>query len=496
MSKFPSTFLWGGATAANQYEGGFNEGGKGLTMIDVTTNGSHTEPRKITWRIPATGETGFTKMMFGGDTVFPEGAEPCVLDGYYYPSHKATDFYHYYKEDVALMCSLGIKAYRFSISWPRIFPDLESDTPNEDGLKFYDDVFDELNKYGIEPLVTLAHFEIPVDLVMNYGGWANRKAVDLFVKYTTTVLNRYKGKVKYWLTFNEINMMEFMQNSTIGVLNCTEQMKAQAAFHQFLASALTVKAAHEISDEYQIGMMLAYMPLYAETCDPADQLFVQKKSQEQFLFYSDVQMAGQCPIYKQKEYERKGIVLETQEGDYDIIAKYPCDFMSFSCYGSTTFTTHGDFAANGGGNGIHGKKNPYLEANAWGWETDPQCLRIALNTLFDRYHKPLFIVENGIGWADVLEEDHSVHDSYRIDYLRQNVESMKDAVLLDGIPLMGYTMWGCIDLVSAGTGEMKKRYGFVYVDMDDLGNGTMKRYKKDSFYWYKKMIASDGEDLD
>ena len=194
MSKFPSTFLWGGATAANQYEGGFNEGGKGLTMIDVTTNGSHTNPRKISWRIPQTGETGVTEMVFGGNMVFPEGAQPCVLDGYYYPSHKATDFYHHYKEDIALMAEMGFRTFRMSISWPRIFPDLESDTPNEEGLKFYDDVFDELNKYGIEPLVTLAHFEIPVDLVMNYGGWQNRKAVDLFVKYTTTVLNRYKGK--------------------------------------------------------------------------------------------------------------------------------------------------------------------------------------------------------------------------------------------------------------------------------------------------------------
>lgn len=496
MSKFPSTFLWGGATAANQYEGGFFEGGKGLTMIDVTTNGSHTNPRQITWRIPETGETGATKLVFGGNTVFPEGAEPCVLEGYYYPSHKATDFYHHYKEDIALMAEMGFRTFRMSISWPRIFPDLESDTPSEAGLKFYDDVFDELNKYGIEPLVTLAHFEIPVDLVMKYGGWQNRKAVDLFVKYTTTVLNRYKGKVKYWLTFNEINMMEFMQASTIGVLNATEESKAEAALHQFLASSLTVKAAHEIDSENQVGMMLAYMPLYAETNDPADQLFVLKKAQEQFLFYSDVQMTGKYPAYKLKEYERNGIVLPVREGDLETIADYPCDFMSFSCYGSTTFTTHNDFTANGGGNGIHGKKNPYLEANAWGWETDPHCLRIALNTLYDRYQKPLFIVENGIGWADVLEEDNSVHDSYRIDYLRRNVQSMKDAVLLDGIPLMGYTMWGCIDLVSAGTGEMTKRYGFVYVDMDDLGNGTMKRYKKDSFYWYQKMIASDGEDLD
>ena len=495
MSKFPKEFLWGGATAANQFEGGYGEGGKAPTMIDVTTAGSHTSPRKIGWIIPETGETGVMEMKFGAPMVFPEGAVPTILDGLYYPSHKATDFYHHYKEDIALMAEMGFRTFRMSISWPRIFPVLESETPNEEGLKFYDDVFDELRKYNIEPLVTLSHFEIPVDLVIKYGGWQNRKCVDLFVKFTTTVLERYKGKVKYWLTFNEINMMEFMQSSTIGVLRPTAQNVAQSALHQFLASSLTVKAAHEIDPKNMVGMMLAYQPLYAETCDPADQLFVQKKAQENFLFYSDVQMRGKYPNYKLKEYERKGIVLDTWPGDMEIIEKYTCDFLSFSCYGSSTFTTHGEFFANGGGNGIHGKKNPYLTANEWGWETDPQCLRIALNTLYDRYQKPLFIVENGIGWADKLEADGTCHDPERIAYLKLNIQAMKDAVLLDGIPLLGYTMWGCIDLVSAGTGEMKKRYGFVYVDMDDQGNGSLKRYKKDSFYWYKKMIASDGEDL-
>ena len=496
MNRFPKDFLWGGATAANQFEGGFHEGGKAPTMIDVTTSGSHTNPRKIGWTIPATGETGVTELKFGKPMEFPEGAVPCVLDGYYYPSHKATDFYHHYKEDIALMAEMGFRVFRLSISWPRIFPQLDSETPNEEGLQFYENVFDELHKYGIEPLVTLSHFEIPVELVTKYNGWQNREVIDLFVKYTKTVLNRYKGKVKYWLTFNEINMMEFMQPSTIGVLKATPQNIAQSALHQFLASALTVKAAHEIDENNMVGMMLAYQPLYAETCDPADQLFVQKKSQEQFLFYSDVQMQGKYPNYKLKEYERKGVVLDTKEGDMELLEKYPCDFLSFSCYGSSTFTTHGDFITNGGGNGIHGMKNPYLTANEWGWETDPQCLRISLNTLYDRYHKPLFIVENGIGWADKLEEDGSVHDPERIDYLRANIKAMRDAVNLDGIPLMGYTMWGCIDLVSSGTGEMKKRYGFIYVDMDDQGNGSMKRYKKDSFYWYKKMIESDGENLD
>lgn len=496
MNNFPKDFLWGGATAANQYEGGYNEGGKSLTISDVTCSGSHKKPREITWFIPETGEKGATKFAMGGKMEFPKGSQPCVLDGYYYPSHQATDFYHHYKEDIALMAEMGFKTFRMSIAWSRIYPDLESDQPNEEGLKFYEDVFKELNKYGIEPLVTLAHFEIPVELAVKYGGWANRKVIDLFVKYVTTVLKRYKGLVKYWLTFNEINMMEHLQALSIGVLDVTPQKKADAALHQFLASALTVKAAHEIDEDNKVGMMLAYQPLYAETCDPEDQLFVLKKLQRQFLWYSDVQVGGKYPNHKLKEYEREGIQLNVQEGELELLEKYACDFLSFSCYGSSVFTTHNDFVASGGGNAVRGKKNPYLEANAWGWETDPHCIRITLNTLYDRYHKPLWIVENGIGWEDKLEEDGTIHDSYRIDYLRQNVKSMCDAINIDGIPLLGYTMWGCIDLVSAGTGEMKKRYGFVYVDMDDEGNGTLNRYRKDSFYWYKKCIESDGEDLD
>ncbi len=492
---FSKDFLWGGATAANQYEGGYNEGNKALTMSDVTTGGSHGVARKISWKIAETGETGTTDNRFGAPTILPDGARPTVLDGYYYPSHQATDFYHHYKEDIKMLADMGFKTFRMSIQWSRIYPDLESDTPNEEGLKFYDDVFDECKKYGIEPLVTLSHFEVPVDLIMNYGGWKNRECVDLFVKYTSTVLQRYKGKVKYWLTFNEINMMEHQHIITIGAFNATKQEVAQAAHHQFIAAALTVKAAHEIDENNKVGMMLLFQPNYAETNDPNDQLFVLKKMQEQALWYADVQMAGFYPNYKLKQYQRDGIAVEMDKDDLTILHDYQHDFLSFSCYGSSTFTTHGE-NEGAGGNGIHGKRNKYLEANAWGWETDPQCLRIALNMLYDRYRKPLFVVENGIGWADVLEEDKTVHDSYRIEYLRHNIKSMHDAVNLDGIDLMGYTMWGCVDLVSAGTGEMKKRYGFIYVDMDDVGNGTLNRYKKDSYYWYKKVIESRGEDLD
>ena len=489
---FPEGFLWGGATVANQYEGAYAEGGKGLSTADVMTNGSHTEPRRITWKNPETGETGFVPMGFARADGFPAGAEPAVLEGEYYPSHVATDFYHHFKEDIALMGEMGFKTFRMSMNWARIFPNGDDAEPNEEGLAFYDAVFDECAKYGIEPLVTLSHYETPLALTINYGGWKNRKLVDFFERYARTVFARYKGKVKYYLTFNEINVMSMMPYMGGGMLDFSEQAKAQGAHHQFVASALAVRAAHEIDPAIQVGQMLAYQPTYAMTCDPADQVLA-LQSQHGTLWYADVQTGGAYPAYRKAEMARRGIELVMEPGDEELLATYPADFLSFSCYGSTTVTTHEQEAV--GGNFVMGVKNPYLETNAWGWATDPACLRLALNTLYDRYHKPLWIVENGIGWNDVKEADGSVHDTYRIDYLRKNIASMRDAVTEDGVDLMGYTMWGCIDLVSAGTGEMRKRYGFVYVDRDDAGNGTLERSKKDSFAWYQKVIASNGEDL-
>jgi 6-phospho-beta-glucosidase len=493
MKGFPKEFLWGGATAANQYEGGWNEGGKGINTSDVMTSGSHTVPRRVTYKNVKTGETG-SVFGFGPDAKFPEDCIPAVIEGEYYPSHVATDFYHHFKEDIAYMGEMGFKTFRLSMNWARIFPNGDDAEPNEEGLKFYNEVFDECVKYGIEPLVTLSHYETPINLTIKYGGWSNRKCIDFFENYAKTVFKYYEGKVKYWLTFNEINIMEFAPFVAGGVSDPTPQNKAQAAHNQFVASAKAVKAAHEINDEIKVGQMLAYQPIYAYTCDPADQLMVMEAAQTS-LFYTDVQTGGHYPAYRLKKYEREGIVLDTEPEDFDLLEKYSADFLSFSCYGSSTFTTHDDVDKSGG-NFIMGIKNPYLETNAWGWATDPACLRIALNTLYDRYHKPLWIVENGIGWDDKKEEDGSVHDTYRIEYLRKNIESMRDAINIDGVDLMGYTMWGCIDLVSAGTGEMKKRYGFVYVDRDDKGNGTLERSRKDSFYWYKKVISTQGKDLD
>lgn len=490
--KFPKDFLWGGATAANQYEGGFDEGGKGVNTSDVMTAGSHTVPRRVTYIDPKTGETGSTGMSFGAPMDFPEGTIPAIIEGEYYPSHTATDFYHHFKEDIALMGEMGFKTFRLSMNWARIFPNGDDAEPCEAGLAFYDEVFDECRKYGIEPLVTLSHYETPINLNYKYGGWKNRACIGFFENYAKTVFARYKGKVKYYLTFNEINMMSYCPFMAGAITDSTPQNRAQGAHNQFVASALAVKAAHEIDPEIKVGQMLAYQPVYAYTCDPADQLKVME-AQHSSLFYGDVQTGGYYPQYILKQYEREGIVLEDCPEDYELIKNYSADFLSFSCYGSSCMTTHE--AEAGDGNLLKGIKNPYLETNAWGWATDPNCLRLALNTLYDRYRKPLWIVENGIGWDDKMEEDGSVHDDYRIKYLQANIASMRDAINLDGIPLMGYTMWGCIDLVSAGTGEMKKRYGFVYVDRDDQGNGTLKRSRKDSFYWYKKVIASHGEDL-
>ncbi|CCI81332.1 glycoside hydrolase family 1 protein [Lactobacillus hominis] len=490
----PKNFMWGGASAANQYEGGFDEGGKGLNAIDVLTNGSATEPRKVTWK-KDDGETGTTDLVWGKKFALPKRAVPQLVDGYYYPSHQGTDFYHHYQEDIKYMAQMGFNVFRLSLNWSRILSNGDDETPNQEGLEFYDKVFAECAKYGIEPLVTLSHYETPLSLIQRFGGWKDRHLIDAFTHYAEIVMKHYKGKVRYWLTFNEINAMDMAPYMGGGLIDDSEQNRAQGAHNQFVASSKVVKLAHEIDSNNQVGMMLAYSALYPYTCDPADQVKVMQAKQE-MLFYSDVQAGGRYPDYRLKQYERDGVKLDDKPEDYDLIKNYPVDFLSFSCYTSNVLTTHHKEAEASGNVSAGGVVNPYLESNAWGWATDPDVLRIALNDLWDRYHKPLFIVENGLGWDDKLEEDHSIHDDYRIKYLRSQIKSMEQAVNIDGVDLMGYTMWSAIDLVSNGTGEMKKRYGFVYVDRDDRGNGSLKRYPKDSFNWYKKVIASNGKDLD
>ena len=483
---FSENFLWGGATAANQYEGGYLSGGKGLSTLDAITGGDKDHPRMITFKT----KEGEFKEVTRSESL-PEGAVGYVDPDKYYPSHVATDFYHHYKEDIALFAEMGFKCFRLSISWARICPK-GTEELNEEGLQFYDDIFDECLKYGIEPVVTINHFDIPMYLADHYDGWSSRKVIDYFVFFCETVFTRYKDKVKYCMTFNEIN---FLRSWTqIGIHSSEAQSKFQAVHHLFVASAKAVQLGHKINPAFQIGMMISYIPSYPMTSRPEDVLEALQYNRQQ-EFYIDVQVKGYYPAHKLKEFERAGITIVKEDGDDEIIAAGTVDYIGFSYYMSTASSANPENVKYVGGNQMPAVKNPYLHESEWGWAVDPLGLRISLASLYDRYNVPLFIVENGFGAIDEINADGQIIDDYRIDYFAQHIAAMKEAVELDGVDLIGYTPWGCIDLVSAGTGEMKKRYGFIYVDMDDHGQGTLQRSKKKSFDWYKKVIASNGEDL-
>lgn len=471
----PENFLWGGATAANQAEGGVLEGGRGLSNIDMMPCGP--DRKKVA--------AGTMKMLEWDND-------------YFYPTKKAIDMYHRYMDDIKLFAEMGFKVYRMSISWSRIFPNGDDAEPNEEGLQFYEDIFEELHKYEIEPLVTIAHFDIPLNLIKSYGSWRNRRMIDFYNKYARTVLTRYKGLVKYWLTINEINILlhqPFVGGGIVFEENENhEEVKYQAAHHQLVASALATKIAHEIDPENKVGCMLAGGNNYPYTCRPEDYQESINRDREGY-FFIDVQARGKYPKYALKKFERENLKINIEPVDIEILASAPVDFVSFSYYSSRTVSAHSEDYEHTTGNIFGTIKNPNLPSTEWGWQIDPLGLRNSLNQLYDRYQKPLFIVENGLGAIDVPDEHGFINDEYRIDYLRQHIQAFKDAIEIDGIELLGYTTWGCIDLIAASTGQMSKRYGFVYVDRDDDGNGSMARSKKKSFYWYKKVIETNGEDL-
>ena len=481
-----NNFLWGGATAANQFEGGYLSGGKGLSALDAVTSGSKDQPRRVSFQT-ADGDIQFITRA----QEMPKGAIGYIDDSQYYPSHNAVDFYHHYKEDISLLAEMGLKCFRLSITWSRICPQGMYDV-NEKGLQFYDDVFDEFLKYKIEPIVTINHFDMPMHLADYYEGWSNRKVIDFFLFFCETIFNRYKDKVTYWMTFNEIN---FLRNwSQTGIHDISEANLAQMRHHLFVASAKAVILGHRINPGFQIGTMVAYIPSYPMTCRPEDVLesifFNHEKE-----FFLDVQCRGYYPAYKLKEYERNGIALKTEDADAEIIKEGTVDYIGFSYYNSTVSTIDENAEKTTGNQIVVVNKNKYLKQTEWGWAIDPVGLRISLNQLYDRYHLPLFIVENGIGATDKPDETGCIQDDYRIDYFREHIRMIKNAIEIDGVDLIGYTPWGCIDLVSASTGEMKKRYGFIYVDLDDNGQGTFNRIRKKSFYWYQKVIKSNGSDL-
>ena len=468
-------FLWGGATAANQAEGGYLEGGRGIANVDLLPAGP--DRYEVT--------TGDKKMLE-------------FDDNYFYPAKEGIDMYHRFKEDIALFAEIGFKVYRFSIAWSRIFPKGDEKEPNEEGLKFYDELIDELLKYGIEPLVTISHFDCPVHLIKEYGSWRNKKIIGFFENLVTVLFNRYKGKVKYWLTFNEINMLLHRPFMGAGIVfeegENRDQVKYQAAHNELVASALATKIGHEVDENNMIGCMLLGGATYPYTPNP-DDVFEAYLNDRKNYFFTDVHVRGEYPNYAIKEMERLGIELETTEEEIKLLKDHTVDFVSFSYYSTKVASTDPEVLKNTtSANDIFSIKNPYLKASDWGWQVDPKGLRYTLNQIYDRYQKPLFIVENGYGAKDELING-TVEDDYRIDYLRDHIKALKDAVELDGVDLLGYTTWGPIDLVSAGTGQMSKRYGFIYVDRDDEGNGDLRRYKKKSFDWYKKVIESNGEVL-
>lgn len=474
MSTFPKDFLWGGAVAAHQFEGGWQADGKGISLADVMTAGDHQTERQITRGVLASEN---------------------------YPNHEAIDFYHRYHEDVALFAELGLKCFRTSIAWSRIFPNGDELEPNEAGLQYYDDLFDDLLAHQIEPVITLSHFEMPYYLVTEYGGWRNRKLIDFFVNFATVVFNRYKDKVKYWMTFNEINNQTSMMNKWALFTNSgliieddeqPEKVMFQAAHYEAVASALAVQIGHQINPNFQIGCMLAMGPTYPATTNPKDVMKAERVMQMNY-YLADVQVKGQYPAFLKRYFERQHFNLDITQADLAVLQVGTVDYIGFSYYAShvTRATDHEpiDYITLGNNPEV---ANTSLKQSAWGWEIDPVGLRYALNWFTDRYNLPLFIVENGLGAFDKVE-DSAIHDEYRIDYLQQHIQQMKLAIEIDGVRLMGYTPWGIIDLVSAGTGQMDKRYGVIYVDKDDNGQGTLERRKKDSFKWYQQVIANNGQ---
>ncbi|MCE9956098.1 6-phospho-beta-glucosidase [Aeromonas rivipollensis] len=473
LARFPQGFLWGGALAANQAEGAHLEGGKGLTTVDMIPHGANRMAVKLGQ------EQRFT-----------------LRDDEFYPSHEAIDFYHRYKEDIALMAEMGFTVFRTSIAWSRLYPKGDEQEPNAEGIAFYRAMFEECRKYGIEPLVTLCHFDVPMHLVVEYGSWRNRQMVDFFTRYARTCFEAFDGLVKYWLTFNEINILLHSPFSGAGLVfeegEEREQVKYQAAHHELVASALATRIAHEVNPHNQVGCMLAGGNFYPYSCKPEDVWAALQKERENLLFI-DVQARGAYPAYAASLFREKGIQLVKAPED-DELLKHSVDFVSFSYYASRCASADMNAGNTSAANVVKSLRNPHIQQSQWGWGIDPLGLRITMNSLYDRYQKPLFLVENGLGAMDEINAAGEIEDDYRIDYLRAHISAMGDAIA-DGVPLLGYTSWGCIDLVSASTGEMSKRYGFVHVDRDDAGQGTLARRRKKSFWWYRQVIASNGEDL-
>lgn len=469
---FPKGFLWGGATAAVQMEGGYLEDGKGLNVADI----------QICYAKKG-GNINYTRKMLEERIADVRSKAPKN----YYPKHKAVDFYHRYKEYIALMAEAGFKAFRMSINWARIFPNADDEMPNEKGLQFYDDVFDELLRHGIEPIVTLTHYDMPLNIVMKYRGWYGRKTIDLYTRFATTCLKRYHTKVKYWIVINQINLIFGESFSSLGMVmdeyDDFNAAKYQAVHHEFVASALIKQEAKKIDENLQIGMMLADQMTYALTCDPINEKRAIMANRMKDYFYADVQLRGEYPGYAKKYFRDHNIHIQMHEDDLSIIRDHTMDFLAVAYYYSHCVDQEGKKVSN-----------PYTKATEWGWTIDSVGIYNAVAQYWDRYQKPIMIAENGIGVEETLSSDGHVHDNYRIEYQKKHIQELKE-ILEEEVNLFAYTMWAPFDIVSGNGCEMEKRYGLIYVDYDNQGKGSGKCIPKDSYYWYKHVIETNGKEL-
>ena len=485
---FPDDFLWGGAISASQADGGWNEGGKGKSTQDcrwLDGTWTHEQIEEKHHNNPFSHD----ELMAALDDVGTE----------FYPFRRGCDFYHHWKEDLDLFAEMGLKLFRTSICWSRIFPNGDDETPNAEGIAWYRELFTACHERGIKTFVTMLHYDIPVNLVTKYGGWKSRKTIDFFVRYVETIVDELGDLVDFWLPFNEFNAGRFAPWDGVCLVADEEGEKLdqsifQCLHHEFVANAHAVRIVHEKFPGVPVGGMIARFCTYPATCKPEDNLQALHDDQYANWFYTDVMARGAYPAYMCRYFDQVDVEIEMEPGDEELLAEHTVDFLAFSYYFSQVATADQGWAKTSG-NLVMANKNPYLESTEWGWQIDPIGLRVTLNQMYDRYGLPLYIAENGLGTSDVLEEDDSVHDPYRIDYLKRHIETMRDAVI-DGVDVRGYMIWGFLDIVACGPLSMSKRYGLIYVDLDNEGKGTGRRYRKDSFYWYKNCIAANGEALD
>ncbi|MGX2944491.1 glycoside hydrolase family 1 protein [Enterococcus alishanensis] len=473
VKKFPENFLWGGAVAANQLEGAWDIDGKGPSQADIM-------------ELPKE----YSRKGSFGENVTREEIERALSDKTgNYPRRRGIDFYHTYSDDLELMAEMGFTCFRTSFSWVRIFPQGDEEMPNEKGLEFYDRLIDKMLELGIEPVMSLSHYEMPINLILKYGGWSNSKLIDFFVKFSKILMERYKDKVKYWIVFNQVNdVYGWGEFPGLGILKEHGEKQKDAVFqgvhNQFVANAKVVEMARQINPEMQIGMMLGLSPLYPETDSPDDVMAAYKLWGKNALFFSDVLVNGEYPGYMIRYFDEQSIEINATEEDLKLIKNNTVDYIAFSYYDTKIVSAE---------NPDKIKPNPKLDANIWDWAIDPLGFQFSFDFLWERYHKPLFVAENGMGSIDEVVNG-KIHDEYRIDYLSAHVKAMKEAIK-DGVDIIGYASWGPIDIISYSQAEMSKRYGYIYVDLDDEGNGSGKRIKKDSFYWYKNVISSNGEEI-